>query len=180
MYLLANAERRTKDFDAAEATAERLIAAAPDSPSGPFVLAQIHEDQRRYDKAASALRPVVARLAAQPEPPREVLTLMAHLGFAELPLLAARRIGRGPRQPVKDGALARTVSADEAHRAAGRDGKRKIGEGLEGLAGLQILEQAALHQRAFERGEMARPVPAVDLRNIRHRDGGVSGSGSGG
>ncbi len=84
LYLLANAERRTKDFDAAEATAERLITAAPDSPSGPFVLAQIHEDQRRYDKAASALRPVVARLAAQPEPPREVLTLMAHLGFAEL------------------------------------------------------------------------------------------------
>ena len=84
LYLLSTAERRTKDFASAEATARALIAAKPDAPSGPFALAQVYEDQHLYGKAADVLGPAVARFAAEAEPPRELLTLIAHLGFAQL------------------------------------------------------------------------------------------------
>ena len=84
LYLLSTAERRTKDFTAAEATARKLIAASPDAPSGPFALAQVYEDQRLFGKAADVLGPAVTRFAALAEPPRELLTLIAHLGFAQL------------------------------------------------------------------------------------------------
>jgi len=84
LYLLSTAERRTKDFGSAEVTARKLIAASPDAPSGPFALAQVYEDQRQFGKAADVLGPAVTRFAAQAEPPRELLTLIAHLGFAQL------------------------------------------------------------------------------------------------
>ncbi len=84
LYLLSTAQRRTKDFASAEATALTLIAASPDAPSGPFALAQVFEDQRLFEKAADVLGPAVTRFAAQAEPPRELLTLVAHLGFAQL------------------------------------------------------------------------------------------------
>ena len=84
LYLMSMAERRAKDYTAAEASARSLIAAAPDAPSGPFALAQVFEDQRLFAKAADVLGPAVARFSAQSEPPRELLTLMAHLGFAQL------------------------------------------------------------------------------------------------
>jgi len=84
LYLLSTAERRTKDFGSAEATARKLIAASPDAASGPFALAQVYEDQRQFAKAADVLGPAVTRFAAQAEPPRELLTLIAHLGFAQL------------------------------------------------------------------------------------------------
>jgi tetratricopeptide (TPR) repeat protein len=84
LYLLSTAERRAKDFAAAEATALKLIAAQPESPSGPFALAQVYEDQRLFVKAADVLLPAVTRFAAQADPPRELLTLLAHLGFAQL------------------------------------------------------------------------------------------------
>ena len=84
LYLLSTAERRAKDYAAAEATALKLIAAQPDAPSGPFALAQVYEDQRLFVKAADVLLPAVTRFGAQAEPPRELLTLLAHLGFAQL------------------------------------------------------------------------------------------------
>ena len=83
-YLLSGAERRLGNFAAAEAAARRLIAAAPDQVNGPLALAQIYEDQRRFAAAADVLRPVVARHADAADPPRELLTAVAHLGFAEL------------------------------------------------------------------------------------------------
>ena len=84
LYLLSTAERRAKDFAAAEATALRLVAVQPDAPSGPFALAQVYEDQRLFTRAADVLEPAVTRLSALAEPPRELLTLVAHLGFAQL------------------------------------------------------------------------------------------------
>ena len=42
------------------------------------------EDQRLFAKAADVLGPAVTRFSAEAEPPRELLTLIAHLGFAEL------------------------------------------------------------------------------------------------
>ena len=95
-------------------------------------LAQIHEDQRRFDKVAAVLRPVVARLAAQSEPPREVLTLMAHLGFAELQIgdadaaiatfEKARALGGGSSfdlSLIQAYLLARNYQARRGPRAAG-------------------------------------------------------------
>lgn len=84
LYLLSGAERRLKNYSAAEAAARRLMATSPDLPSGPFALAQVYEDQRRYAAAADVLSPVVARYADAADPPREVLTIAAHLGFSEL------------------------------------------------------------------------------------------------
>lgn len=84
LYLLSSAQRRTRDFGAAEASARRLIAASPEIAGGPFALAQVFEDQRLFAKAADVLGPAVARFAALAEPPRELLTLFAHLGFAQL------------------------------------------------------------------------------------------------
>lgn len=84
LYLLSTAERRGRDFAAAEATARRLIAASPDTISGPFALAQVYEDQRRYVEAADVLEPLVDRHKASPEPPRELLSVVVHLGYAQL------------------------------------------------------------------------------------------------
>ena len=44
----------------------------------------MYEDQRLYAKAADVLDPAVTRFSAEAEPPRELLTLVAHLGFAQL------------------------------------------------------------------------------------------------
>jgi tetratricopeptide (TPR) repeat protein len=85
LYLLSAAERQRKDYAAAEAAAKKLIALDPDGSSGPFALAQVYEDQRLYDKAADALTPAVARADAPGvQPGRDLLTLLTHLGFAQL------------------------------------------------------------------------------------------------
>ena len=85
LYLLSAAERQRRDYAAAEAVARRLIALDPDGSSGPFALAQVYEDQRLFDKAADALIPAVARADAPGgQPGRDLLTLLAHLGFAQL------------------------------------------------------------------------------------------------
>lgn len=83
-YLLSSAERRLKNYAAAETAARRLMASSPDQLNGPLALAQVYEDQRRFTAAADVLRPAVARFADAAEPPRELLTAAAHLGFAEL------------------------------------------------------------------------------------------------
>jgi tetratricopeptide (TPR) repeat protein len=84
LYLLSGAERRLKNYDAAEAVARKLMATSPDLPSGPFALAQVFEDQRRFAAAADVLSPVVEKYADAAEPPRELMTIAAHLGYAEL------------------------------------------------------------------------------------------------
>jgi tetratricopeptide (TPR) repeat protein len=84
-YLLSMAERKRRDFPAAEAAARRLMALDPASSTGPFALAQVYEDQRLFGKAADVLAPVVARLDQKDaEPGRDLLALLAHLGFAQL------------------------------------------------------------------------------------------------
>ena len=86
LYLLSVAERKRRDYSAAETAAKRLVALDPDGSSGAFALAQVYEDQRRYDKAADTLGPAVARLdtAGRQGTGRDLLTLLAHLGFAQL------------------------------------------------------------------------------------------------
>lgn len=108
LYLLSTAERQRKDYPAAEAAAKKLIALDPDGSSGPFALAQAYEDQRLYDKAADALVPAVARLDAPgAEVGRDLLTLLAHLGFAQL------QAGRG-EAAVRTFERARAVSKGQS------------------------------------------------------------------
>jgi tetratricopeptide (TPR) repeat protein len=108
LYLLSAAERQRKDYPAAEAAARKLIALDPDGSSGPFALAQVYEDQRMFDKAADALTPAVARADAPgAKAGRDLLTLLAHLGFAQL------QAGRG-EAAVRTFERARTVSRGQA------------------------------------------------------------------
>lgn len=60
LYVLAEAQRRTRDFAAAEATARRLISLDPKSLGGPRELAQIFEDQRHHQKIVALLEPIVS------------------------------------------------------------------------------------------------------------------------
>jgi tetratricopeptide (TPR) repeat protein len=109
LYLLSAAERQRRDYSAAESAARRLIALDPDGSSGPFALAQVYEDQRLFARAADALGPAVARLesASTPDRPgRDLLTLLAHLGFAQL------RAGRG-EAAVESFQHARRLSSDK-------------------------------------------------------------------
>ena len=59
LYLLAEAQRRTHDMAAAEATARKLIALDPKNLVGSRQLAQIFEDQHDYQKVVGVLEPIV-------------------------------------------------------------------------------------------------------------------------
>jgi tetratricopeptide (TPR) repeat protein len=60
LYLLTEAQRRTHDVAAAEATARKLMALDAKSAAGPRELAQIFEDQHDYQKVVSLLDPIVS------------------------------------------------------------------------------------------------------------------------
>jgi tetratricopeptide (TPR) repeat protein len=63
LYLLAEAQRRTRDYAAAEATARKLVALDPKNLSAPLELAQVFRDQHEYQKIVGVLEPLVtARL----------------------------------------------------------------------------------------------------------------------
>jgi len=65
LYLLSEAQRRTKDYSAAEVTSRRLIALEPRGLGGPRQLALIFRDQREHQKVVTLLEPIVTpRLAA--------------------------------------------------------------------------------------------------------------------
>jgi tetratricopeptide (TPR) repeat protein len=65
LYLLSEAQRRTRDYTAAEVTARRLIALDSRALGGPRQLAQIFRDQGQHQKVVAVLEPiVVARLRA--------------------------------------------------------------------------------------------------------------------
>ena len=65
LYLLSEAQRRTRDFAAAEVTARRLIALDARALGGPRQLALIFLDQNEHQKIVALLEPIVtARLGA--------------------------------------------------------------------------------------------------------------------
>jgi tetratricopeptide (TPR) repeat protein len=65
LYLLSEAQRRTRDFPAAEVTARRLIALDASALGGARQLAQIFLDQNEFQKIVALLEPIVtARLGA--------------------------------------------------------------------------------------------------------------------
>ncbi len=61
LYLLAESQRVVKDFDAAQATAQALIAANPGDARGLHVLSLILQDKGDFKGAERALRDLIAR-----------------------------------------------------------------------------------------------------------------------
>jgi tetratricopeptide (TPR) repeat protein len=61
LYLLAESQRVVKDFDAAQATAQKLIAANPDDVRGLHVLSLILQDKGDVTGAERTLRGLIAR-----------------------------------------------------------------------------------------------------------------------
>jgi tetratricopeptide (TPR) repeat protein len=59
LYLLAEAQRRLRDFPAAEATARKLVVLDPKSLGGPRELALIFRDQGDHQKIVAVLEPIV-------------------------------------------------------------------------------------------------------------------------
>ena len=59
LYLLAEAQRRTKDLVAAEITARRLVTLDPKGLTGPRELALIYRDQKDHQRIVSLLEPIV-------------------------------------------------------------------------------------------------------------------------
>ena len=82
LYLLSQAERRSGDSGAAEATARRLIVQNGKNPRGYLALAEALEDQRRYQALIDALAPAVATFGTSNEGAFAAAMLLPHLGFA--------------------------------------------------------------------------------------------------
>ena len=61
LYLLAEAERQTKNIEGATAAARRLRELYPDDRRGPLMEAQIHEEAGRVEDAEKMLRDMIAK-----------------------------------------------------------------------------------------------------------------------
>jgi tetratricopeptide (TPR) repeat protein len=59
LYLLSEAQRRTKDYAAAEVTARRLMTLDAQGLGGPRQLAQIFVDQKQHEKVVALLEPII-------------------------------------------------------------------------------------------------------------------------
>jgi tetratricopeptide (TPR) repeat protein len=87
LYLLSQAQRRLRDYEAAEATARRLVALDPKGLWGPYALASVFEDRREFRKVVDTLAPAVASWKPSADvPTRQGLQALTHLGFAQMQL----------------------------------------------------------------------------------------------
>ncbi len=84
LYLLSQAQRRSGDGQAAEATARRLIAQNSRSPRGYFALAEALEERHQFQAVVDELAPVVARNRGRSsgDDAFDIGILLPHLGFA--------------------------------------------------------------------------------------------------
>jgi tetratricopeptide (TPR) repeat protein len=73
LYLLSDAQRTLKDFEAARATAQRLVALEPRGLRGPYALALVEEERHDVRSVISTLEPVAGR-------PATSVADTAHLG----------------------------------------------------------------------------------------------------
>jgi tetratricopeptide (TPR) repeat protein len=108
LYLLSQAQRRTGDPSAAEATARRVITSSKASPWGYYALAEALQDRQQYQAIVDALIPVLKDLRSRSAADVSGLSLLLpHLGFAY------EQLGQ------YDAAI---TAFDEAHRLAPKDG----------------------------------------------------------
>ena len=82
LYQLSNVEFRLNNLDAAEAVAERLVAAEPNGVRGPVALAQVFERRREYRRVVETLEPAVGAARNGDLSPRQIGGLLARIGFA--------------------------------------------------------------------------------------------------
>ena len=86
LYQLSNVEFRLNNLDAAEAVAERLVAAEPNGVRGPVALAQVFERRREYRRVVETLEPAVGPAREGNLSPRQIGSLLARIGLAYLEL----------------------------------------------------------------------------------------------
>jgi tetratricopeptide (TPR) repeat protein len=87
LYLLSQAQRRSRDLPAAEASARRVIALDPAGLWGPWALAQVQEDRHDYAGVVTTLSAALTGGEVHEVPAsRQVLAMYTHLGFAQLQL----------------------------------------------------------------------------------------------
>ncbi len=93
LYLLAQAQRESGKLDDAETTARQLIAAAPGSPTGAYVLGLVLGQKQQYRGVVETLEPVVGEPASTSAPGAggDLLPALMQLGFAYLELGDAER-----------------------------------------------------------------------------------------
>jgi tetratricopeptide (TPR) repeat protein len=82
LSLLSQAERRSGDAAAAEATARKLIAQNGKNPRGYFVLAEALEDEHQFQAVVDALAPAVTSFRGTADGAFSLGMLLPHLGFA--------------------------------------------------------------------------------------------------
>jgi tetratricopeptide (TPR) repeat protein len=82
LFLLAQAERRSGELDAAEATARRLIARNAQNPRGYFVLAEALEERSQYQAVVDLIEPVLPAFRAGAQREFALGMLLPHIGFA--------------------------------------------------------------------------------------------------
>jgi tetratricopeptide (TPR) repeat protein len=82
LFLLSNAERQTHDFDAAEATARRLITQNSKNPRGYFALAQALDERQKYREIVEALGPAVGQFRSGTNAAFPLGMLLPHLGYS--------------------------------------------------------------------------------------------------
>ena len=87
LYLLSQAQRRSRDLAAAEATARRVIALDPNGLWGAWALAQVLEDRRDYTGVVTTLSAALSDSSTRERPPsRQTSVMLTHLAFAQLQL----------------------------------------------------------------------------------------------
>ena len=87
LYLLSQAQRRSRDLVAAEATARRVIALDPNGLWGAWALAQVLEDRRDYTGVVTTLSAALSESSTREGPPsRQTSVMLTHLAFAQLQL----------------------------------------------------------------------------------------------
>ena len=87
LYLLSQAQRRSRDLVAAEATARRVIALDPNGLWGAWALAQVLEDRRDYTGVVTTLSAALSESSTRERPPsRQTSVMLTHLAFAQLQL----------------------------------------------------------------------------------------------
>ncbi len=153
LYLLSQAQRDTGELDAAEQSARRLMAIAPNRAWGPHALAQVLEQRREYQKVVDALGPLVAKAGTGRE--SDTSLLLTHLGFAYLEL------GR-PGEAVSSFERAQAQTPDDA----------TLGTYL-----IQALVAAKQYDRALKLVREKRQKDDKDLRLVRLEAEALRGAG---
>jgi tetratricopeptide (TPR) repeat protein len=82
LYLLAQAQRRSGDAGAAEATARRVITLNRTSPWGYYALAEALQDRQQYQAIVDTLGPVLNEFRSRSADAAGLALLLPHVGFA--------------------------------------------------------------------------------------------------